>query len=251
MFVSQNNHYDSSADEIEMMGMGPSNGTSAAAGGTSGTGGAAGSSSGMGASTITTGSSLAYGGGSSADTYGNGNGNSSNSSTSSTSSSSGGTNLVGSSAGAGGLSTAKKTFCYPKPQYTTQASLEIGQSCSVNRPSSVHHVDKTVSLPMLEAVQLGSTYPAVKCMIDSSKVDQSAIKSVLSSSNQFISTPRSSLTYPTIQVGFWLFACLLYICLLIGLISPPLFFFVAKVRRECKLRVPVWRWWQWRWSRIL
>uniref|UniRef100_A0A182SFH2 Uncharacterized protein n=1 Tax=Anopheles maculatus TaxID=74869 RepID=A0A182SFH2_9DIPT len=96
----------------------------------------------------------------------------------------------------------QKAFCYSKPQYTTQACLEIGQATNLNRPSSMHHVDTTVPLPMLETVQLGSTYPAVKCMIDSSKVDQSTMKSVLSSSNQFISTTRSSLTYPTIQQKF-------------------------------------------------
>uniref|UniRef100_A0A182VZZ8 Uncharacterized protein n=1 Tax=Anopheles minimus TaxID=112268 RepID=A0A182VZZ8_9DIPT len=196
--LQQNNHYESSADEIEMMGMGASNSTSAT-GGISCTAASGGSSGGIGGATVSTGTTITYGG-SGVDTYGNG-GTSSNSSTSSSSSSSSGANLVGSAPGTGGgLSSAKKTFCYPKTQYTTQACLEIGQA--TNRPSSVHHVDKTVSLPMLEAVQLGSTYPAVKCMIDSSKVDQSTIKSVLSSSNQFISTTRSSLTYPTIQQKF-------------------------------------------------
>ncbi|XP_053671576.1 mucin-19 [Anopheles nili] len=207
MFVSQNNHYDSSAEEIEMMGMGPSSGSgTGAAGSTSSSsglvsGGSAGVSCGIGGSSGTSASStLTYGGGvgvgTVTDTYGNG-GGSSNSSSSSSSSS----GVVGGSV-SGGLSSTKKTFCYPKAQFTTQASLEIGQACSVTRPSSVHHVDKTVSLPMLETVQLGSTYPAVKCMIDSSKVDQSTIKSVLSSSNQFISTTRSSLAYPTIQQKF-------------------------------------------------
>ncbi|XP_055550918.1 homeobox protein 5 isoform X2 [Wyeomyia smithii] len=102
------------------------------------------------------------------------------------------TDLYGSTSNTGGGSTTggagsgcsalKKIPRFPTASYTSHAKLEIGEPSSTVRPSSVHHVDKTVSLPMLESnksvditpIQLGSSYQAVKCIVssDSSKSDQ-------------------------------------------------------------------------------
>lgn len=105
---------------------------------------------------------------------------------------------VGGGGGAGsGCSAMKKIPRYPAASYTSHVNLEIGEPSSTVRPSSVHHVDKTVSLPLLESnksvditsIQLGTTYPAVKCFVssDNSKSDQTRV--MMSSSNtKYIAT---------------------------------------------------------------
>ncbi|XP_058824940.1 homeobox protein 5 isoform X2 [Topomyia yanbarensis] len=112
---------------------------------------------------------------------------------------SGGSSTTG---GAGsGCSALKKIPRFPTASYTSHAKLEIGEPSSTVRPSSVHHVDKTVSLPMLESnksvditpIQLGSSYQAVKCFVssDSSKSDQAkhVMMGTISSNNtKYIST---------------------------------------------------------------
>ncbi|XP_053697094.1 mucin-19 isoform X2 [Sabethes cyaneus] len=103
--------------------------------------------------------------------------------------------------GAGsGCSALKKIPRFPTASYTSHAKLEIGEPSSTVRPSSVHHVDKTVSLPMLESnksvditpIQLGSSYQAVKCIVpsDSSKSDQAkhVLMGISANNTKYITT---------------------------------------------------------------
>ncbi|XP_038121378.1 mucin-19 isoform X4 [Culex quinquefasciatus] len=106
--------------------------------------------------------------GSMGDPYG-----SSSTTTSGGSSSSGG--VHGASGVGGACSALKKIPRFPTTSYTSHAKLEIGEPSSTVRPSLVHHVDKTVPLPLLESnksvditpIQLGSSYQAVKCFMSS------------------------------------------------------------------------------------
>ncbi|XP_021711099.1 nuclear pore complex protein DDB_G0274915 isoform X1 [Aedes aegypti] len=105
------------------------------------------------------------------------------------------TTTIGGSSTTGGTGTGcsamKKIPRCPATSYTSHVNLEIGEPSSTVRPSSVHHVDKTVSLPLLESnksvditsIQLGTNYQAVKCFVssDNSKSDQTRV--MMGSSN--------------------------------------------------------------------
>lgn len=109
---------------------------------------------------------------------------------------SGGSSTTG---GAGsGCSAMKKIPRYPAASYTSHVNLEIGEPSSTVRPSSVHHVDKTVSLPLLESnksvditpIQLGTNYQAVKCFVSSDNSKSDPTRVMMSSSNaKYIATP--------------------------------------------------------------
>lgn len=114
---------------------------------------------------------------------------------------SGGSSTTGGT-GSGGCSAIKKIPRYPAASYTSHAKLEIGEPSSTVRPSSVHHVDKTVSLPLLESnksvditpIQLGTNYQAVKCFVssDNNKSDQTkhVMMGTISANNtKYIATP--------------------------------------------------------------
>ncbi|XP_065088608.1 serine-rich adhesin for platelets isoform X2 [Ochlerotatus camptorhynchus] len=121
---------------------------------------------------------------------------------------SGGSSTTG-GAGSGGCSAIKKIPRYPAASYTSHAKLEIGDPSSTVRPSSVHHVDKTVSLPLLESnksvditpIQLGTNYQAVKCFVssDNSKSDQTkhVMMGTISANNtKYITTPSIGQVFP-------------------------------------------------------
>lgn len=107
---------------------------------------------------------------------------------------SGGSSTTG--AAGTGCSAIKKIPRHPAASYTSHVNLEIGEPSSTVRPSSVHHVDKTVSLPLLESnrsveitpIQHGTKYHAVKVMSsDSIKSDQSRVM-MTSSNTKYIAT---------------------------------------------------------------
>lgn len=122
---------------------------------------------------------------------------------------------------AGGCSSVlKKIPRFPTASYTSHAKLEIGEPSSTVRPSSVHHVDKTVSLPLLESnknvditpIQLGSSYQAVKCFMssDNSKSDQTkhVMMGISGGNTKYITTQNFNQIIS--QVGFvllWLTLC--------------------------------------------
>ncbi|XP_055614412.1 uncharacterized protein DDB_G0283357-like [Uranotaenia lowii] len=107
-----------------------------------------------------------------------------------------------SSTGGSGCTSIKKIPRYP-PNVTTICTYpKMGDPPSPVRPTSVHHVDKTVSLPMLESnkditpIQLGSNYQSVKCFMSNDTVKSEQMRHVMmgtisTNNSKFITTTQS------------------------------------------------------------